>query len=121
MNNSRQIRIEDVLRILELPASACTLNPNMNYEQAVEAVDNFKAIVAKQKKVLWKKYHPDIPGNGEEEKNKLQEINNVLDIVKVFKIIKAQPQPVFIHVPFTSKPFGGTSSTTGGTSYYSWR
>ena len=83
------------------------------YEQCVKYIEQFKKDVLKQRRLLSKKYHPDL-GNGED---KMKQINNVVDFVKCLRVVKPAPQPVYRYFSF-SMSTGGTTSTTSSASFY---
>jgi len=105
---------QQVLHILEMDHPIISqLNGCRNYEQGVEYIEQFKKDVLKQRRLLSKKYHPDL-GNGED---KMKQINNVVDFVKCLQVVKPAPQPVFHYFSF-SMSTGGTSTTNSYTTYY---
>ena len=105
---------QQVLHILEMDHPIIgQLNGCRNYEQGVEYIEQFKKDVLKQRRLLSKKYHPDL-GNGEE---KMKQINNVVDFVKCLQVVKPAPQPVLQYFSF-SMSTGGTSTTNSYTTYY---
>ena len=97
---------QQVLHILEMDHPIIgQLNGCRSYKQGVEYIEQFKKDVLKQRRLLAKKYHPDI-SNSEE---KMKQINNIVDFVKCLRVVKPAPQPVFVY----SFSFNmGTGATT---------
>jgi len=127
MPPQKKVPIEEVCRVLELPVSSWKLNPKMSIEQAQQFVEEFKAMVKKQRKVLAKKYHPDKTGGDD---TRIKQINNMVDVVMKLEITRVQrrPQPQNIRFHFSSNPFGGSSSDStsssgsfGGFRFYTYR
>lgn len=87
MQPQKQIRIEDICNLLEIPVSYYGLNERMPKEQAEKALQDFKDLVKKQHRVLAKKYHPDKTGGDDE---KIKEINAIIDLIMKLKITKVQ-------------------------------
>jgi len=108
---------QQVLHILEMDHPIIgQLNRCRNYEQGVDYIERFKKDVLQQRRLLAKKYHPDL-GNGDE---KMKQINDIVDFVKRLRVFKPTPQPVYQYFSF-SMSAGGTSSTnsyTSANSYY---
>jgi len=106
---------QQVLSILELDYPiARQLRECRSYDQGVEILDRFKEAVLKQRRVLAKKYHPDL-GNGGEEK--MKQINGVVDFVKLMRVYKPSPPPVFVY-SFSFGTGGSTSSNSYTNVYY---
>jgi len=111
MRPQKQIPIEEICRILEIPMSSWGLVGNLNAEQAKLKLEEFQALVKEQKKILSKKYHPDKTGN--EDDTKIKEINNIIDKVMELKIlIQRKPTPRFFR--YTINPSGATDSAASG-------
>jgi len=104
---------QQVLQILEFDYPIIhQLRECRSLEQGVECLDRFKEAVFKQRRLLVKKYHPDL-GNGGEDK--MKQINDVVDFVKSMRVYKPSPPPVFVY----SFSFGtSTGSTTDSTTFY---
>lgn len=116
----RKVTIEEVCSILEIPVSSYAVKEHMSSEQAKVALEEFKAIVKRQKVVLSKKHHPDKP-NGDEEK--LKRINATVDLVMKLEItiLKQKPKTVVFRSyynpsghPFEN-PDANDNSTSSGT------
>lgn len=115
----KKIQINEVLTILELPMNSWTLNNlQISIEEAKILLKEFKVLVKKQHRILIKKYHPDIPANGQIEENKMKQINAVMDVIKQLKILQQPPRPQKVTVRFyRTTGFGGTSSATSSNFY----
>jgi len=117
----KQVPIEDVCKILEIPLSSWKLIGKMSVEQARINLEEFKTIVKKQKRILAKKYHPDKTGN--EDDTKIKEVNNVIDLVMKLEItvMQRKPQPTqFRFHSFTSdaSTSTGTTGNVGGFRFF---
>lgn len=116
----RKIQIHEVLTILELPLNSWKLNKTrISSNQAKLLLIEFKKLVKKQHHVLVKKYHPDIPANGEQEELKMKQINSVVDIVMKLEItiIPRRPQRVTVRFHRTT---GFSNSSTTSSNFYSF-
>jgi len=113
-----KIHIDKVLTTLELPLDSFKLMSAKSAEEAEMILQKFKALVKKQHHILVKKYHPDLPANGEVEELKMKQVNAMIDIVKQLKITKSRPRPQKVTVRFYQSPrsgsnrFNSDSSTT---------
>jgi hypothetical protein len=106
---NKTIRIEDALKILELPTTLFLPVTHANSPQkAQEELESFKNIIKKQKKVLAKKYHPDVY-DGDEER--IKQINNIIDFINVMRIVVRPPPTIIYHHVFTSNYNSATTST----------
>ena len=109
----QNLNIDNALKILELPTT--TFLPVAHAEspqQAQQELKIFQDTIKKQRKILSKKYHPDVYDGNDD---KIKQINNIVDFIKTMKIM-VRPRPVvqvFHHV-FTSHY---NHSTTTSTSY----
>jgi hypothetical protein len=79
-----------------------------NYEIAKQVIEDLHSLVRRQRKLLSKKYHPDI--GGDEEKLKI--INNVCDKLLNINVQIVQPQPVYYHTVIIRTDYGNTTATT---------
>ena len=113
MRQQKQIPIQEVLSILELPPNSWKLNPNIHPKEAELILTDFKKLIKKQHHVLVKKFHPDLPKNGEKEEKKMKQINSAVDLMMQLKItVQRRPQPIQAqNVRFYS--FGGFRSFSG--------
>jgi len=104
------IRIEDALKILELPTTLfLSIIHAGSPQKAKDELENFKNIIKKQKKILAKKYHPDVY-DGDEDR--IKQINNVIDFILTLRII-VQPKPVQVyHNVFTGYYNDSTTTST---------
>lgn len=104
--------IQEALNILELKDQTIIgrLQSAPNYDIACQVVEDLHCIVRKQRKLLAKKYHPDIGGNEE----KFKKINNVCDMLLDIKAQIVQPTPmvIFQSVIIRSNVYESTTSTT---------
>lgn len=101
--------MNEVLTILELPFDSFQINKKMQVSVVNQKLQDFKDLVKRQKKILSKKYHPDL-SNGNEEKMKL--INNMIDAVMAIEI-RIMPVRRRVNVYYSYS----TSTTTSSTSY----
>jgi hypothetical protein len=85
--------IEEALSILEVENKSIIFEMKSanNHKEAITALEKLHTLVKKQRKVLAKKYHPDIGGDVE----KFKQINSVCDKLLDMKVQVIQPQPVF--------------------------
>jgi hypothetical protein len=106
------MHINQALDILELAHSTFDVMSAPNSNLAAKKLNDFKDLVKKQRKLLTKKYHPDLP-DGNQEKMKL--INNVVDeLLKIQIQIQRPVQVVYTHV-FYSNGNGNYSDSTSST------
>lgn len=120
----KQVGIDTICAILEIPVSSYGLSSVMQKEEAEKALQDFKDLVKKQHRILVKKYHPDLPSSGEYEEERMKEINNIIDLVMQLKITLIQrPQPVQFHFHSNMGSFYNTSTTSGtsGTFHFRYR
>lgn len=111
----KKVPIEDVCKILEIPVSFWIVEKSMSSEQAKVALGEFKDIVKNQRKVLAKKYHPDMP-RGDELKMKV--INDMVDIVMKLEITVLKPKPQKIKFHFYSNTSRGSFFNDGSTDFF---
>ena len=117
----QKVHIHKILKILELPPDSWKLMNAKSFEEAKMILVNFKALVKKQHRILVKKYHPDLPANGEKEEDKIKQINAMIDVVKGIKLHQAPPQPQMIKIRvFRTNTFTGTSNSTTATNFYNF-
>lgn len=106
--------IEEALSILEVKDQSIIfeMRQAQNYEMANKAIEKLHELVKRQRKVLAKKYHPDIGGDAE----KFKEVNSVCDKLLDIKVQVIQPQPIFHHTIIIRTSYNGstTTSTTSG-------
>ena len=108
--NKNQYSINECLDILEMDYSTFDIIPNQTpYNEAVQKLEVFKQKVKKQRKILAKKYHPDVK-NGSNEK--MQLINRIVDSVMVLQIQIPRPRRVVFEFSFHGY---GTTATTAST------
>ena len=114
----KQVHKNEICKILEIPVSSWKIEGQPTKKVAMKRLEEFKILAKKQHHMLVKRYHPDLPKNGDKEEEKLKKINAIMDIVKKLKIIEPKPTPR--HVIFHGgvfHSFGNTStSATGSTS-----
>lgn len=110
----KQVRIEDLCCILEIPVSSYGLSSVMPKEQAEEALQDFKDLVKKQHRVLVKKYHPDLPSSGDFEESRMKEVNGAVDLIMKLSITRVKQKPVAqnVHFHFSQNPFFNDSTTS---------
>lgn len=120
----KPIHIHEILTILELPLSSWKLNGALPPpDQANVILNTFKKLIKKQHRVLVKKYHPDLPKNGEKEEMRMKQINAMIDLVMQLKIqVMRRPQPIVRYYTFRSAfTSGATDSTTSGSTTFTFR
>ena len=94
MNIRKPIQIQEVFRLLEMPQNS--FNPIVlatkegNPELAQQLFSRLKIKVKKQRRLLSRKYHPDINPKGEEI---MKLINRLCDDFLGMKLMFPQPQP----------------------------
>jgi len=108
----KQINFQTLLNIIEL---APPVLDNRDFLKATQQFEEWKEIVKKQRKILAKKYHPDIGGSIE----KMQKINEAVDFLLTIKIERKRPQPrrvVIMRTHFSTSATTSTSTswTSGG-------
>lgn len=106
----RPVNIPQLLTIVEM--SGPQIPPRMPYDLAVRALEGWKEVLKKQRKLLAKKYHPDRGGSVE----KMQEINSAVDLLLALEVQRRQPQPRVVY--FYSS---GTSATTSTAASFMFR
>ena len=111
------MHINQALDILELAHSTFDVMSAPNPNLAAKKLNDFKDLVKKQRKLLTKKYHPDLP-DGNQEKMKL--INNVVDeLLKIQIRIQRPVQVVYTHVFYSQGNgyYSDSSSSTTNTTF----
>ena len=96
--NQKNMSIKNALTILELPTNLfLSVTHAGSQQRAKEELENFKNTIKKQKKILAKKYHPDVYSGSED---RIKQINNIIDFIETMDIIVRPPRPrvVFHHV-----------------------
>lgn len=79
---------------------------------AQKRLEDLKKEVLKQRRLLAKKYHPDLNPINE---GRMKEINSIVDFVRSLRIEVPQIQRVTVYCGFGG--FGGTSATYSDTTY----
>ena len=95
-----------LVAILEMPESSLSFL-KVDYQTAVSGLDEFKAIVKRQRRLLAIQYHPD-KEHGKQER--MKEINAAVDLLLMLRIERPRPQPRVI--VFQYGGFASTSSVT---------
>jgi len=117
----QKVHIHKILKILELPPDSWKLMNAKSFEEAKTILNEFKVMAKKQHHILVKKYHPDLPANGEKEEDKIKQVNAMIDVVKGIKLQQAPPQPQMIKIRvFRTNTFTGTSNSTTSTNFYNF-
>lgn len=113
--------LKNALSILEITYPFISLLNNSRSQSEVNKhVSYIKEKVKKQRKVLAKKYHPDVCEGGEEN---MKAVNSSVDLLLQLRIKYYPPKPipiqVFVH---RSSVWGGTAGTTASasTTYDYW-
>lgn len=105
--------IDEAFNIIELEDKNIIkkLQQAKDYNSACKAIEELQIILKKQKRILAKKYHPDI--GGDEEKYK--EINSTLDKLFEIKAQRVEQIPTFTVVIRTNY-----ESYTTGADTWTW-
>ena len=82
-----------------------------NYDIAVKRLSDFKDKLKKQRKLLAKKYHPDL--NKTVDPNHMGKINDAYDILMKMDIQKPQPVQVVRFYTNAIYTYAGSTTTTG--------
>ena len=108
--SQKNIRIEDALKILELPTTLfLSVTHAGSPQRAKEELENFKNTIKKQKRILAKKYHPDVYSGSED---RIKQINNIIDFIETMNIIVRPPRPrVVFHQVFTGSYNNATTTS----------
>ena len=100
MNKNIRVSISEILIKLEIDDKDnrfLNIMKSPSFEVAQRRLEDFKVEVLKKRRLLAKKYHPDIsPENIE----KMKEINALVDFVRSIRIERQRPVPmnIFVHV-----------------------
>lgn len=117
----QQLHVNEISSTLELPNDVWKLDERMSVDQAQRVLDEFKVLVKKQHKVLAKKYHPDLPGNGEKEESRMKEVNAMIDVIMNLKITLLRPK-VMHNFESHFRPFSnGFSDNTSTANSFTFR
>jgi hypothetical protein len=84
-----------------------------NYSIALNKLDEFKDRLKKQRKILAKKYHPDLNKNADSDH--MSKVNNAYDMLMQLKVQRPQPVQVVRFYTSGSTYTYNTTSTTGTT------
>ena len=108
--NQKNISIENALTILELPTNLfLSVTHAGSPQKAKEELESFKNTIKKQKKILAKKYHPDVYSGSED---RIKQINNIIDFIETINIIVRPPRPrVIFHQVFTDSYNDATTTS----------
>ena len=103
------------LNILELEDKTIIrrLQSAPSFDIACQVVEDLHCIVRKQRRLLSKKYHPDV--GGDEERFKI--INHVCDKLLDIKVQPVVQRPIIHHTVIIRSSYG-TTSTTSTTGYW---
>lgn len=109
----KQINLSELVSAIELPLS-CLDFIKLDYQNALEGLDEFKKLVKKQRRILSTKYHPDKPGG---DADKMKAVNNVVDFLLTLRIEPPVPvhQTIFVW-NYSNRGTTGTTATTTSTS-----
>ena len=104
----------EALDLVELPEYK-EIFGNRKYPDLKDIVDEFKEKLRKKRKVLAKKYHPDVNPDGEKD---FKEINRIIDTLLTIKVrppkrryVTVRVQPTYSYTNFTGNYYD-TSATT---------
>lgn len=119
----KKLHVNEISSTLELPKDVWKLDEQMSVDQAQIVLDEFKALVKKQHKVLVKKYHPDLPGNGEKEETKMKEVNAMIDVIMNLKITLLKPKTPKIIQDFEAhfRPFNRDETPSHASDSFTFR
>lgn len=116
--NRGQINIQLLAGILELPQNLpnkiMTSLKNGRNKEAQELLAELKVKARKQRRVLAKKYHPDVTGGSDE---KIKRINHVVDLILKSRIILPKPRPDVVMFRYASGMSYTTGTTTSSNTY----
>jgi len=107
----RQVNLNEVLTELEIVEERFhNIMRSPSPQLALERLEDLKRTVRKQKRILAKKYHPDIPGGSTK---KMQRINSCVDIILNLRIQIQRPRPVInVRWQTMSATYGSSTTTT---------
>lgn len=111
MKPKKRISIEEAFNILQLEDRSilAKMASAKKYEDACTALEEMKEIIKKQKRILSKKYHPDVGGDAEKFKEMIELTDALLDL----KVQIRRPQPTFRVIIRTHyESYTATDSTT---------
>jgi len=111
MKPRRQMSIEEAFDTLQLKDRSilAKMANAKEYKDACSALEEMKEIIKKQKRVLAKKYHPDLGGDAEKFKEMIELTDALLDL----KVQIRRPQPTFRVIIRTHyESYTATDSTT---------
>lgn len=114
----KQISISQLLSILELPIETWKLNNQVSPKEAVILLNEFKNLAKKQHHKLVKKYHPDLPQNGEKEEARMKQINSIMDHVKTLKIRASKRPPQVIRFRTFFSHFNPSATTANSSTLF---
>ena len=101
--------INKAIRTMELNYPFVSILKNARSQKKAEkVVDEFKNIVKKQKKLLAKKYHPDVCNTGDET---MKLINAACDLLIKLNITFTPPRPQVVR--YYTYAYSDTASSTG--------
>ncbi len=104
-----------IMSTLELDPKAWPFHsPLLSAAHAEELLDKFKEHVKKQRRILAKKYHPDVSKDPEEGLERLKEINAMVEFVMRLRV-NIQPRPVCVRYTHYSSIYTSTASWISST------
>lgn len=114
-----QISIHELLLKLEMNTNLNILEGATNFQEASKKFNEFKELVRKQRKVLAKKYHPDVCLD---DGDRLKELNCLIDQVLKMDLQPPRPRPTVVYYSMNNG-YATTSTATSGTSGFRsyWR
>lgn len=115
MKPNKQLTFEQAFDILQLKNKNILVKMAnaKKYEDACTALEEMKEIIKKQKRILSKKYHPDVGGDAEKFKEMIELTDALLDL----KVQIRRPQPTFRVIIRTH--YESYTATTSSSSWWS--
>ena len=108
--------IDEALDIIELEDKSILIKMQRakSYGDACKAVEELQKVLKKQKRIIAKKYHPDIGGDEE----KFKKISDILDQLLEIKAQKAIPRPQSFTVVIRTANYESTYTNTASTMWW---
>lgn len=115
------ISIEKAFDIIELKDKTILIKMQnaTSYDEANRTVEELHEIIKKQRRILAKKYHPDVLLKKNKDEEKFKIINHICDKLLDIKAEPVVQRPVIHHHTIIIRSgYGTTSTTTSTTSYW---
>lgn len=110
--------IDEALDIIELEDRSIIIKMQQakNYKEACKVIEELKVILKKQKRIIAKKYHPDIGGDEE----KFKKISDIIDQLFEIRAERVQPIPQPRSFTIVIRTANYESATSNSTSSMYW-